>query len=218
VTLGERLRSILSGLPSEWSLVRLLLTVTEPSKADRAALILGPLAPGRTGSSFRLTVSASGEGGVSPAALERALDRLEREGIDARLSLPGSAAFQLREPLQAAPRRGLAESWDALVAELPADWSDLYLELELTSSADVERAALLLGPVNPLLHEGARPAFRFRAARRYGYGAAPQMARRVLARLDEAGIGGTLRMLRVQSETAPVLTQGPVWRDGGRAV
>ena len=44
------------------------------------------------------------------------------------------------------------------------------------------------------------------------------MVRRCLARLDEARIGGTLQVLRVQSETRHVLTQGPVWRDGGRAV
>jgi hypothetical protein len=40
----------------------------------------------------------------------------------------------------------------------------------------------------------------------------------MLARLDEQGIAGTLRVLRVQSSTAPVLTQGSVWREGGRAI
>jgi hypothetical protein len=44
------------------------------------------------------------------------------------------------------------------------------------------------------------------------------MARRALERLDEANIAGQLRVLRVQSETNPVLTQGPVWREGGRAI
>ena len=72
--------------------------------------------------------------------------------------------------------------------------------------------------MNPFLHDGVPPAFRFRVARMFGYGAAPQMARRVLARLDEAGIAGSLEVLRVHSDTSPVLTQGPVWREGGRAV
>jgi hypothetical protein len=164
-------------------------------------------------------VTASGGDGSSIEAVRRILERLDREVEDARLALAGTSAFELAPapPVETGPER-LAEDFDDLVARLPADWSDLYLELELASSADVDRAALLLGPVNPFLHEGARPAFRFRSARRFGYGAAPQMTRRSLERLDEEGIAGKLRLLRVQSDTAPVLTQGPVWREGGRAI
>jgi len=44
------------------------------------------------------------------------------------------------------------------------------------------------------------------------------MARRALARLDEEDIRGELRVLRVMCETSPVATQGPVWRELGRAV
>ena len=60
--------------------------------------------------------------------------------------------------------------------------------------------------------------FRFRVARQFGYGAAPEMTRRCLERLDEEGISGGLTVLRVLSSTRPVATQGPVWRIGGRAV
>jgi hypothetical protein len=44
------------------------------------------------------------------------------------------------------------------------------------------------------------------------------MVRRCLARLDEQGIRGTVRILRVLSDTQPVATQGPVWNIGGAAV
>ena len=44
------------------------------------------------------------------------------------------------------------------------------------------------------------------------------MARRCFERLDEEGIRGTLRILRVLSDTKPVDTQGPVWYVGGKAV
>ena len=44
------------------------------------------------------------------------------------------------------------------------------------------------------------------------------MTRRCLERLDEAGIRGELRILRVLSDTQPVATQGPVWYVGGKAV
>jgi hypothetical protein len=217
MTLAERLDSILASLPTGWSSVRLVITVGQ-EHADRAALILAPLAPGRSGSTFRILVDESGGEGPSVGAVRRVLERLDREVEDARLSLPGTAAFQIAPPPVETPRERLAESFDQLSQRLPEDWSDLYLELELASSADIDRAALLLGPVNPFLREGLRPAFRFRAARRFGYGAAPEMTRRSIERLDEAGIAGKLKLLRVQSDTAPVLTQGPVWREDGRAI
>jgi hypothetical protein len=44
------------------------------------------------------------------------------------------------------------------------------------------------------------------------------MARRCLARLDEAEIRGTFQILRVLADTYPVATQGPVWYVGGRSV
>jgi len=61
-------------------------------------------------------------------------------------------------------------------------------------------------------------AYRFRVARRFGYGASPEMFRRCLERLDGEGIGGTLRILHALSDTKPVSTQGPVWYVGGRSV
>jgi hypothetical protein len=44
------------------------------------------------------------------------------------------------------------------------------------------------------------------------------MARRSLERLDEEGIPGDFRVLRVLSDTNNVQTQGPVWRVDGAAV
>ena len=44
------------------------------------------------------------------------------------------------------------------------------------------------------------------------------MVRRCLARLDEDGIPGEVRVLRALSDTHPVGTQGPVWYVEGKAV
>jgi len=44
------------------------------------------------------------------------------------------------------------------------------------------------------------------------------MVRRCLERCDEAGIRGSVRVLRVLSDTRPVQTQGPVWQLSGRTV
>ncbi len=218
MTLGERLDTILRGLPSGWSEACAVLTVVDAARADRAAALLGPLGPGRAGATFRLRVTPAGVGGPSRDAATRVLERLEAEGIDARLTVPGEDAYRLSEAAPPPPAPSLAGSWDELAARLPADWSDLYLELELASSGDTDRGALLMGPTNPFLFDGPRPRFRFRAARLAGYGASPAMVRRCLARLDEDGIAGHLELRRVRSDTRHVLTQGPVWREGGRAI
>jgi hypothetical protein len=44
------------------------------------------------------------------------------------------------------------------------------------------------------------------------------MARRCFERLDDAGIVGTTRVLRVLSDTDNVDTQGPVWLVGGKTL
>ena len=114
-------------------------------------------------------------------------------------------------------RAPLGEQWQQALASLPADWSDLYAEIELDSSDYLERGALLLAPVNPARVKGGS-GYRFRVARRFGYGASAEMTHRCLERLDGEGISGSFRVLRALSDTKPVSTQGPVWYVGGRAV
>ena len=201
------------GLPEGWGDARLSLTIADESRRDLAAALLGPLAPARAGQQIRFFAARHGAG-PSPQAVLRALSRLDRERITGTLELVATGEPELRPETA---RETLAASWDATVAALPADWSDLYAELELFSTDHLERGALLLAPLNPSRY-GGRPGFRFRAARSFGYGASPQMVRRCLERLDEEGIRGRLEVLRVISGSRPVATQGPVWRVGGRAV
>jgi hypothetical protein len=115
------------------------------------------------------------------------------------------------------PEVGLPSSWDAALATLPADWSDLLGEVELVAAESFDRAALHLAPINPR-RDGTRLALRFRSARTTGYGASPQMVRRCLERCDEEGIGGSVLVLRALSDTHAVQTQGPVWQIAGRTV
>jgi hypothetical protein len=214
VTLAEQWRALEAQLPEHWSSARVTLRLAENDRADRTALILGPLSPGRTGSVFRFTSRR----GVDPV---RILRRLDEEGIRGRLDVvEADQPVEARRAPPAAPReraRPLAEHWDELVARLPEDWSDVYAEVELDSTDYLQRGALLLAPVNPA-HYGGATTLRFRAARLAGYGAAASMARRCLERLDEEAITGRLRILRVLSATRHVATQGPVWRVGGRSV
>lgn len=219
VTFGRQWRRIQAQLPEDWKHARLALTPTNPKRLDQAAALLGPLTPGRSGEALRFESIRGGQG-HSPGSVGRALARLDAERIRGTLELVGAqetvpaghaqpAAFVHAVPL--------VEAWEALVAELPEDWSDVYGQIELTSSDDLDPAALALAPINPSRY-GETPGFRFRCARTFGYGASPGMVRRCLERLDERGIDGTPAVLRVLSDTKPVNTQGPVWYLEGKVV
>ena len=201
------------GLDPKWHDARLDLSVSDETQRARAAALLAPASPGRMGTSIRFYVTRRGAG-VGPEAVRRMLKRIDAERIDASLTLVSSDAAP---PEPVVSRASLAAGWDAAVAVLPGDWSDLLCDLELTSSDHIDRAALLTAPLNPIQGTG-RPGFRFRCARTFGYGASNGMVRRCLARLDEERIPGEVRVLRAMSDTHPVGTQGPVWRIGERSV
>jgi hypothetical protein len=210
-------RRVAQDLPAGWTEASLRLALTREADASRAARLLGPLGPGRRGNDLHVLVTPAGSAG--PAAVERLLTRLDAEGIAGTLELASSDVVAA-PPLEAAAElhpSSIAEEWAALVRALPEDWSDLLCLLELRSSDDLDRAALAVAPLNPARH-GGTVAFRFRVARRFGYGAAPMMARRCLARLDEQEIPGTVSLLEGFSGSRPVLTQGPTFVVSGRAV
>lgn len=226
--LAEQWTNVLRRLPPEWESARATLSLVDDEAANRAALILGPAAPGRAGRSLRLTVDRRGRTalGASPALVRRVLTRLDDEGLAGELELVGadsraerSAAAAADADVQSYPATpgGLAAQWDALLESLPPDWSHLYAEVALDSSDYVERGALLMAPANPSLLGGPR-GLRFRCSRSVGYGVAVEMARRCLERLDRDGITGRVRIVRVVSDSRPVYTQGPVWYLGGRSV
>ena len=212
--LVERWNAVEQGLDPRWSDAHLELAIEDETQRSRALALLAPAGPGSTGRTIRFYVTRSGAG-VGPEAVRRMLRKLDEEGIRGTLELVSSDQAALARPVA---RASLAADWDAAIGVLPADWSDLLCELELTSSDHVERAALLVAPINPVQADTDRLGFRFRSAHTFGYGASAGMVRRCLARLDEDGIPGEVRIVRALSDTHPVATQGPVWYVGGKAV
>jgi hypothetical protein len=204
-------------LPEDWGDARLRLTLADPAAASAAAARLAPLQPGIRGREVRFYAARRGSG-PPPERVRRALERLDRERIRGELELVATGE-PTNEPTTA-PQRAratLVSQWDAALETLPDDWSDAYCELELYSTDYLDRAALLLSPCNPARF-GGKPALRFRAARRFGYGTSPGEVRACTERLDEADIRGDVRILWAQSDTRPVHTQGPVWYVGGKSV
>ena len=199
-------------LPAGWSEARVSLRVEDAEQLPRAGALLGPLNPGRSEDGVVIQLVAGG-GSNGQQAVGRVLARLEDERIPFTLQLLDTIAGAPQTA--AAPAATLAAAWDAALTTLPADWSDVYGELELSSSDLIDRAALLLGPINPRRNV-EKSALRFRSARLQGYGASSGMVRRCLERLDDAGITGSVSILRALCETRPVATQGPQWVEDGK--
>jgi hypothetical protein len=214
VALAEDFRSALRKLPEAWRDARFTLRFRDPQVAAEAAGYLGVVNPGRHGDTIRFTTSRTGPG-HRPDTVAGALRRLDRARIHGELELVSSEHADGRAI--DAHRRGVAAEWNDAVATLPPDWSDVYAEIRLRSTDDLERTALRLSPLNPTRF-GERPGFRFRVARTFGYGAAPELVRRCLERVDEAGIRAEVGIVHALSDTRPVGTQGPVWYVDGKPV
>ena len=200
-----------SELPQGWARAQLRLELKDREAADRAAAMLAPAGPYRAAPTLLLFGVARDGTSLSPDNLLRLLRRIP----SGTLSLSGSQASP-----ETAPRREitpLTESWDRAIAGLPADWSDLYAEIQLTSTDFIERASVLCIQCNPR-RDGTRAALRFRAAHTRGYGVAPEMARRCFERCDAEDIRGSVQVLRALSDTRLVGTQGPVWLANGKTL
>jgi hypothetical protein len=205
-------------LPEGWEEARLSFVVEDGGAIAGAAAVLAPLGPGRSGDELRFQIRRLGSGG--PESLKNLLRRLDAKRIWGTLMLVDArapASPTPGKPSTVAARSRLAEAWDAALAALPPNWSDLLCELELDSSDYLPRAALLGAPLNPTRNPDEL-ALRFRVAGTKGYGAPAGMVRRCLERMDAEGITGTVTILNALSDTENVGTQGPVWRVAGRSV
>lgn len=223
--LVEQWRTIEAGLPAEWDDARLELTTEQESDLSRAAQILSAIGVGKSGSKLVFQVHAAG-GSQGPQVASRLFEKLDRSRIWCELTLGNvanvDAPAAVEAPGEPTPRAdplllGAATSWDHALAPLPSDWTDLLCELDLESSDDLDRTALLCAPLNPS-RDMSRIAFTFRCSGRSGYGVSRAMARRCFERLDAEGIPATATIVRVLSDTDNVDTQGPVWLVGGKTL
>jgi len=210
--LVDQWTAIETRLPRDWEVVPLTLTAEQPGELPKAAAVLAPLGAGHVDGKLVLQVRRAG-GGAGPEAARRLFARLDQQRIWCSIT-----RGEVREsaPVEETPAGSVAASWDAALAALPGDWSELLCRLEIGGSALLPRAALLCAPVNPTRDRDGI-AFLFRAGR-VGYGVSTQMARRCFERLDEEGIAGSITVLRVLSDTQPVASQGSSWIVAGRVL
>jgi hypothetical protein len=211
VRLVEQWNRVENGLDPRWSDVRMILRVVDEKARSRAAALLGPAGPGLSGGSIRFSITRGGRG-IGPEAARRLLGRIDAAGIGGELMIVGTSVTEAPPEIA---RQTLAAEWQAALEVLPSDWSDAVVELELDSSGDIDRAAVLCAPLNPIRSTG-KPGFRFRCASTRGYGASEGMVGRCLTRLDEAAISAHVRITRVLSDVQPVGTQGATFLVGRR--
>ncbi len=206
-------RELQVALPDGWVSVSVQLEIRDPGVASQAAALLGPAGPYRTGTTLRFSSARDGSA-AGPDGIAGLLRRLDDARIGGTLTALGSEKAATRTERDVT---SIVESWDAALAELPDDWSDLVAELRLLSTDYVERAAVLCIQINPR-RVGDDATFRFRSAHHAGYGVAPPMARRCFERCDEENIRGSIHVLRALSDTQLVATQGPVWNLDGQTI
>jgi hypothetical protein len=214
VSLVGEWRALQAGLPEGWMEASLQLEVRDPERVAHVAALLGPATPYRSApTTLRFNSTRDGRS-QSPDSIARLLRRVDDERVVATLVVLGSERAPERAEREVT---SLVASWDAALAALPGDWSDLVAEVRFLSSDYLERAAVLCVQTNPR-RVGKQAAFRFRSARRAGYGVAPEMARRCFERCDEEQIRGSVVALRALSDTRLEATQGPVWILDGQTV
>jgi hypothetical protein len=214
VSLVGEWRALEAGLPEGWMQVSVQLEIRDPEAVSRVAALLGPAGPYRAQPTILRFTSARDGSSTGPDGIASLLRRVDDARIGGTLTALGSEKAVTRPEREIT---SLVESWDAALDVLPDDWSDLVGEARLLSTDYIERAAVLCIQMNPR-RVGTGAAFRFRAARRAGYGVAPQMARRCFERCDAEAIRGSIAILRVLSDTQLEATQGPVWILDGQTV
>lgn len=99
----------------------------------------------------------------------------------------------------------LAEDFQEVVDALPADWTDLELDLRIRDETCYVDAAVLLTQINAQPYSKADWHWRLNVAHAFGHAAAPETVLGTLELLDREGIEGELVVRDVQEGRAEVV-------------
>lgn len=99
----------------------------------------------------------------------------------------------------------LAEDFDAIVAELPDDWTDLEVDLRIFDETRYVDAAIMLVSCNAQPYSKSDWHWRLLVAHRFGHAASVPAVQLALKLLDDAGIPGELALREVRTGRAEVI-------------
>ena len=92
----------------------------------------------------------------------------------------------------------LADDFQAILDSLPADWTDMELDLRVAEDRYVDAAGLLVTcNAQPYSHHDWH--FRILVAHQFGHAAAAPVVRATLKMLDESGIPGELALRELRT-------------------
>jgi hypothetical protein len=94
---------------------------------------------------------------------------------------------------------GLADDFQALVDQLPPDWTQLELDVRIFDEDRYVEAATLLTQINAMPYSKHDWHWRLRSAHEFGHAAAPETVHGTLALLDAMRIEGELELREARS-------------------
>jgi hypothetical protein len=99
----------------------------------------------------------------------------------------------------------LAADFEGIVSSLPADWTDIQLDLRLADESRYIDASVPMTQINAQPYSEADWHWRIHVANGFGHGAAPETVRWVLEMLDRLEIEGEMVVRDVNEGRAEVV-------------
>ncbi len=99
----------------------------------------------------------------------------------------------------------LADDFQELLDSLPADWTDLELDLRVDDESRYVDAAVILSVVNAQPYSKADWHWRLLVAHNFGHAAAAETVKGALAKLDAEGLSGEMTLREVREGRAEVV-------------
>jgi len=99
----------------------------------------------------------------------------------------------------------LAGDFQELLDSLPADWTDLELDLRVEDESRYVDAAVILSVVNAQPYSKADWHWRLLVAHNFGHAAAAETVKGALTKLDAEGMSGEMTLREVREGRAEVV-------------
>ncbi|HEX6601940.1 MAG TPA: hypothetical protein VF030_04810 [Solirubrobacterales bacterium] len=101
----------------------------------------------------------------------------------------------------------LATDFKQIIENLPPDWTDLEVDMRIEDESQYVDTAVALSQVNAQVYQYPREGWQWRliVAHSFGHAAAAETVGAVLAKLDEDGVHGELRVAEVREGRSEVV-------------
>ena len=99
----------------------------------------------------------------------------------------------------------LAADFQQILDSVPPDWTDLELDLRIDDERRYVDTAVALSQINARPYSKADWDWRLIVAHSFGHAAAPETVKGVLAKLDDAGVGGEMQLREVREGRAEIV-------------